>query len=146
MISHNSLRRNHSFSLEENQKNIYLKFLPCRHLDDLSINITCKTILLYIRIFHRFDPKIVANYMVYRAIKLCSFLLFVAKRSSDVFLALGRELDVEVQYFFTIEVTKLGSFPFVPSQYVMLPPVTEHVSLHSKSVCKNIARASGGCK
>ena len=31
-------------------------------------------------------------------------------------------------------------------QYVMLPPVTEHVSLHSKSLCKNIARASGGCK
>ena len=28
----------------------------------------------------------------------------------------------------------------------MLPPVTEHVSLHSKSLCKNIARASGGCK
>ena len=26
------------------------------------------------------------------------------------------------------------------------PPVTEHVSLHSKSLCKNIARASGGCK
>ena len=40
-----------------------------------------------------------------------------------------------------------GSFPFVPPpQYVMLPPVTEHVSLHSKSLCKNIARASGGCK
>ena len=41
-----------------------------------------------------------------------------------------------------------GSFPFVPPppppQYVMLPPVTEHVSLHSKSLCKNIARASGG--
>ena len=26
------------------------------------------------------------------------------------------------------------------------PPVTEHVPLHSKSPCKNIARASGGCK
>ena len=39
-----------------------------------------------------------------------------------------------------------GSFPFVPPQYVMLLPVTEHVSLHSKSLCKNIARASGGCK
>ena len=36
--------------------------------------------------------------------------------------------------------------PPPPPQYVMLPPVTEHVSLHSKSLCKNIARASGGCK
>ena len=26
------------------------------------------------------------------------------------------------------------------------PPVTEHVPLHSKSLCKNMARASGGCK
>ena len=25
-------------------------------------------------------------------------------------------------------------------------PVTEYVSLHSKSLCKNIARSSGGCK
>ena len=43
-----------------------------------------------------------------------------------------------------------GSFPFVvcaPSpQYVMHPfsPVTEDVPLHSKSLCKNIVRASGG--
>ena len=35
-------------------------------------------------------------------------------------------------------VKKVGSFPFVPPppQYDMLPPVTEHVSLHSKSLCK----------
>ena len=39
-----------------------------------------------------------------------------------------------------------GSFPFVPPQYVMRPPVTKHVPLHSKSLCKYIARASGGCK
>ena len=41
---------------------------------------------------------------------------------------------------------KMGSFPFVPPppQYVMRPPVTEHVPLHSKSLCKNMARASGG--
>ena len=45
-----------------------------------------------------------------------------------------------------MQMTKTGSFPFVPPQYVMLPPVTEHVSLHCKSLCKNIARASGGCK
>ena len=31
-----------------------------------------------------------------------------------------------------------------PPQSVMRPPVTEHVPLHSKSSCKNIARASGG--
>ena len=32
-----------------------------------------------------------------------------------------------------------------PPQYVMsLPPITQHVSLHSKSLCKNMARASGG--
>ena len=29
-------------------------------------------------------------------------------------------------------------------QYVMRPPVTEHVPLHSKSLCENMARASGG--
>ena len=33
-----------------------------------------------------------------------------------------------------------------PPQYVMLPPVREHVSLHTKSLCKNMARASRGCK
>ena len=37
-----------------------------------------------------------------------------------------------------------GFFPFVPPQFVMLPSVTEHVPLHAKSLCKNIARASGG--
>ena len=43
----------------------------------------------------------------------------------------------------------MGYFPFVPQsppprpQYVPTP-VTEHVSLHSKSLCKNVARASGG--
>ena len=37
----------------------------------------------------------------------------------------------------------LGSFPFVPPQYVMRPPVTEHVPLHSKSLCKNHVRL--GC-
>ena len=26
----------------------------------------------------------------------------------------------------------------------MLPSITEHVSLHGKSICKNTARASGG--
>ena len=35
---------------------------------------------------------------------------------------------------------------FAPPQYVMHPPVTEHGPLHSKSLCKYIARASGGCK
>ena len=41
-----------------------------------------------------------------------------------------------------------GSFPFVPPfpQYAKCPPVTEHVPLHSKSLCKNKARASGGAK
>ena len=42
----------------------------------------------------------------------------------------------------------LGSFPFVPPPPVRYatppPPVTEHVSLHGISLCKNIARASGG--
>ena len=39
-----------------------------------------------------------------------------------------------------------GSFPFVTPQYDMRPPVTEHVPLHSKSLCKNMAHASGGRK
>ena len=37
-----------------------------------------------------------------------------------------------------------GSFPFVPPQYVKLPPIREHVLLHSKSLCKDMASASGG--
>ena len=41
---------------------------------------------------------------------------------------------------------RYGIFYVCAPQYVMLPPVTEHVSLHSKSLCKNIVRASGGCK
>ena len=37
----------------------------------------------------------------------------------------------------------MGSFPFVPPvRYA--PPVTEHVPLHSKSVGKDMERASGG--
>ena len=41
---------------------------------------------------------------------------------------------------------KTGSFPFVPPPPPVryAPLVTEHVSLHSKSLCKNMARASGG--
>ena len=42
---------------------------------------------------------------------------------------------------------KNGSFPFVPpAQNVMRLQDTEHVPLHSKSSCKNIARASGECQ
>ena len=44
------------------------------------------------------------------------------------------------------DISIFGSFPFVPPQYVMRPPVTEHVPLHSKLLCKNTARASGGFK
>ena len=33
-----------------------------------------------------------------------------------------------------------------PPPYIMRPPVTEHVLLLSKSLCKIMARASGGCK
>ena len=41
--------------------------------------------------------------------------------------------------------TFFGYFPFVPPvRYAN--PITEHVPLHSKLLCKNIARASGGCK
>ena len=35
-------------------------------------------------------------------------------------------------------------FSVCAPQYVMRPPLTEHVPLNSKSLCKNIARASGG--
>ena len=35
-------------------------------------------------------------------------------------------------------------FRCAPPQYVMHPPVTEHVPFHSKSSCKNMACASGG--
>ena len=39
----------------------------------------------------------------------------------------------------------VGCFLFVPSvRYA--PPVTEHVPLHSKPLCKNMARSSDGCK
>ena len=44
-------------------------------------------------------------------------------------------------------IVKSDLFPFVPPppppQYDMLPPITEHVSLHVKSLCKNMASASG---
>ena len=37
----------------------------------------------------------------------------------------------------------MGSLPFVPPvRYAR--PVTEHVPLHSKSLCKNMERGSGG--
>ena len=44
--------------------------------------------------------------------------------------------------------TNMGSFPFVPPpQYTRYAtPITEHVSLHGKLICKKGARASGGCK
>ena len=35
-------------------------------------------------------------------------------------------------------------FRLDPPKYVMRPPVAEHGPLHSKSICKNMARASGG--
>ena len=38
----------------------------------------------------------------------------------------------------------LYNFPFVPPLVRFAPPVTEHVPLHSKSLCKNMARATGG--
>ena len=42
-------------------------------------------------------------------------------------------------------IKQLGSFTFVPLPPVCYaPPVSEHVPLHSKSLCKNMARASGG--
>ena len=40
---------------------------------------------------------------------------------------------------------KNGIFSVCEPQYVMHPLFTEHVSLHSKSLSKNMARASGGC-
>ena len=37
----------------------------------------------------------------------------------------------------------MGAFPFVPPPlYVMHPSVSEHLPLHSKSLCKNMARAT----
>ena len=35
-------------------------------------------------------------------------------------------------------------FRLCPPQYVICPRVRKHVPLHSKSLCKNMARASGG--
>ena len=37
-----------------------------------------------------------------------------------------------------------GIFSVCAPQYVMQPPITEHASLHSKSLCKSMARARGG--
>ena len=39
---------------------------------------------------------------------------------------------------------KQGIFSVYAPQYVMRPPFIEHVPLHSKSLRKNMARASGG--
>ena len=41
---------------------------------------------------------------------------------------------------------KKRSFAFVFPSCVMLPPITEHALLHSKSLSKNMARASVGYK
>ena len=66
----------------------------------------------------------------------------------NVLSAAGTNCNVQVCdwgiYIYSITNWGFGSFPFVPPQYVMRPPVTKHVSLHSKLLCKNIARASGG--
>ena len=43
-------------------------------------------------------------------------------------------------------VKKNGIFSVGAPQYFLRPPVTEHVPLDSKSLCKNNSRASGGCK
>ena len=75
--------------------------------------------------------------------KGCSSFVFRHKSDIVIKIILNKLLIIFKQ---TSDINYLGSFPFVPPQYVMLPPVTEHVSLHSKSLCKNIARASGGCK
>ena len=48
--------------------------------------------------------------------------------------------------FLELENKNLWIFSVCAPQYVMRPSDTEHVPLHSKSQCKNIARASGGCK
>ena len=44
--------------------------------------------------------------------------------------------------------TIVGAFHFVPPPppHVMRPPAREHVSFHSNSLCKDMARAFGGCK
>ena len=54
--------------------------------------------------------------------------------------------------YFRVNKFSLGSFPFVlpppppPPPVRYAAPVTEHVPLHIKSLGKNMARASGGCK
>ena len=52
-------------------------------------------------------------------------------------------LQKEVSIMLQTTLSKFGSFPFVPP-VPYAPPFTEHVSLHGISLCKNMARASGG--
>ena len=40
----------------------------------------------------------------------------------------------------------MGAFPFVPPVRYAPPPPQLQSTLHSKSLCKNMARASVGCK
>ena len=73
-----------------------------------------------------------------------------------IYHAMSRALKVGVHNFLevqNVQGAQTEMTPFLdlfslcpPPQYVMRPPVSEHVSLHSKSLSKNMARASGGCK
>ena len=80
------------------------------------------------------------------------------KRSGFVtgYLIVYFELDAEASNIVSCEgsdisfafcIVFLDQFHLCPPPPVRYaPPVTEHVSLNSKSLCKNMARASGGCK
>ena len=56
---------------------------------------------------------------------------------SDKLNALSANIRIEYKDIFRL-------CPPPPPQYVMHPPVTEQVSLNGKSLCENMARASGG--
>ena len=42
-----------------------------------------------------------------------------------------------------MSINRFRIFSVCAPPYVMRPPVTEHVPLHRKSLCENMARASG---
>ena len=67
----------------------------------------------------------------------------------------GEQISTNTTFKVIFCVIEIGSFPFVPQPphpppphpptlVLYAPPDTENVPLHSKLLCKNMARASGG--
>ena len=79
---------------------------------------------------------------------LCSYYRFMCRFSceSKYIECLERIIGfTKVSSQLTTDHIKFGSFVFVPRS-TFCPPITKHVPLHCKPLCKLMLRASGECK